>query len=574
MTTEKTLPQRKISKLADMKKPLIIGGIIIIIAISGIIGGIIYYLNIEPYKPVILIFGTAECSGEIDPLAATTIYDSQVIDQVAEGLFDYNYLSEYFEPIPNLALDGIWSDDNLNLTCHLRTNVKFHDGTLFNAQAVNWNFNRIHRLINESYFGYPHLWFFSDGKLIINHTEIIDDYTIKFVLNAPYSPLKSLLAFYPSYIVSPDSTPPTNCIDVLTGDLIGTGPYIFDIYEYGANVSLKVNPNYWAVKPKVDRILIYAIEEPVDRINALLSGEIDMLLNEYYEETTLNPIKTNPNFTVYESKLQASINFFVFNNKLINATMRKSISYAINSSSILVDFWKGTVIRAQSPIPEGVLYHNISGINVPDYDISIARQTLKDAGWPGTTNLTANNNITASNEWEKLVDDGTPLATYNYTVIDGSLAFDLGDPLTKNLKQIGVKVEVANISFFEYIFIMGEYYGYHRNMFELSYAGWAADFNDPSNILDPFHTNKLYTYNQNCAQVNDIQVQQWMEQALREANETAREQLYYKIQKRLLEEVYPYYWLYTKTPTDIYVSNLRGWYPNPYKTVFKTVKFV
>jgi ABC-type transport system substrate-binding protein len=251
--------------------------------------------------------------------------------------------------------------------------------------------------------------------------------------------------------------------------------------------------------------------------------------------------------------------------------MRKAISYAVNYSSYFR--LPNLQVKAKGPIPEGILYHNITGIDVPYYNISVARQALIDGNWPKTDLLTANSNISAGNEWEKLVDNGTPLATYNYSsVYDWPGCVWHGVRITEDLKQIGVKVEPVNLTFAQWAYQAGAWYGDHRNRFHFGYLSWVADYNDPSNFINHLYTNKEHA--NNFGQVNDTQVQEWMEEALTETDATARRQLYYKIQKRLIEEVCPNVWTTSWIRTDVYVSNLRGWYPHPFKNSFKSVYFV
>ena len=114
--------------------------------------------------------------------------------------------------------------------------------------------------------------------------------------------------------------------------------------------------------------------------------------------------------------------------------------------------------------------------------------------------------------------------------------------------------------------------GDHRDEVELDYNFWLADYNDPSNFINEFYTNKKIGYNM--GQVNDTQVQEWMEEAVIETDPNARRQLYYNIQKRLIEVVFPHVWLNSRTRIDIYISKLIGWYPHPIKDSFKNVSFV
>ena len=263
------------------------------------------------------------------------------------------------------------------------------------------------------------------------------------------------------------------------------------------------------------------------------------------------------------------------NNELINVTMRKAISYAFNYSALIDKWLNGHGKRLKSPIPEGILYSNTTGIDVPYYNISIARQTLKDVNWSGIAGaLTANDNISAGNEWEKLVDDGTPLVSYNFTQTLPVEPFVevLLSVLTENLKQIGVKVEVVNVTIGEYFSIFWEIPPFHLNMIELSWMTFVPGFNDPSSIINILCSNKALDLNYN--QVNDNSTQEWMEEALEKTNEIVRKQLYYQIQERLIEEVFPMCYLFSKNYFSIYRSNLKGFQVNQFSSVFKNVYFV
>jgi ABC-type transport system substrate-binding protein len=155
---------------------------------------------------------------KLDPLDA---YDSESIEtimQVVEGLYIYNYSSPEMEVIPNLAASlGTWSHDMLNLTIGLKQGVTFHDGSSFNARAVKWNFDRLQYwtygldidhdgdLDNHPLGTASKSLFEQNGIPILNRTEILDDFTIRFVLNIPSVIWEKLLAFVACSIILPDS---------------------------------------------------------------------------------------------------------------------------------------------------------------------------------------------------------------------------------------------------------------------------------------------------------------------------------------------------------------------------------
>ncbi len=562
---KKKIPGKKI-KFADHKKTIIGGGLVAAVAIAGLIGGFIIIGGIDE-EEVVLKIGTYALPDWIDPLEAW--WPHVHMDATCEGLFTINVSTENSEVIPNLASSFNWSDDSLNFTCTLRQGVRFHDGTPFDATAVKWNFDRINGLIDN--LVYPYLWELPDGRPIVNETQVIDDHTVRFVLNAPFVPFKNLLSSWTAYILSPTATPANDFLDMNTEKLVGTGPFKYDSYNENVNMIITANPDYWGGKPKIDNLIlkVFNLSFP---LKALLSGEIDQVRGQFFNKTTINMLKDHPSFTVQE-KDAPNLRSIVMNNKLINTTMRKAISYAVNYSAInqlTNEVTKQDVVRAKSPLPEAILYYNITGISTSYYNISIARQALIDASWPGTANLTANANISTGNEWEMIANSSNPLATYNYTWIQGFMPQfyenHTGIVLTENLKQIGVKVEPVGITHQEYFWHFQELFGYHRNMFELTFTYWVADYNDPNSFINPFYTNE------NIGQVNDTLVQQWMEEALEETDEAERALLYYKIQKRLIEEVYPYVWIQSSIFNNVHVSNLQDWtlnlYINDYKSAY------
>src|SRR5258707_13049417 len=76
-----------------------------------------------------------------DPLKVG-VYDTAVNIAASLLLETLVKLDDNGKPKPSLALSWSSSDDFKVWTFKLRPDVKFHDGTPFNAQAVKWNFDR------------------------------------------------------------------------------------------------------------------------------------------------------------------------------------------------------------------------------------------------------------------------------------------------------------------------------------------------------------------------------------------------------------------------------------------------
>lgn len=75
----------------------------------------------------------------------------------------------------------------------------------------------------------------------MNKTQVIDEYTVKFVINEPFVPFLHLLTLATTGILSPTSTPANKTININTDDLVGTGPFTYDEYEPHVNITMIPN---------------------------------------------------------------------------------------------------------------------------------------------------------------------------------------------------------------------------------------------------------------------------------------------------------------------------------------------
>ncbi len=511
----------------------------------------------QTQDPVKLIYGTNYGPVNLDPHYAWESASFDVIDQVVETLYAYDLLDPELAPIPRLASDfGTWSIDGLNYTVPLRMGVTFHDGTPFNAAAVKWNFDRLVYFMNIDGPLFSTLYLWPDGTSIINKVEIVDDYTVKFVLNKPFAPFEALLCFSGSGIMSPASTPPENYIDTATGDLVGTGPFVYDNYEVGVEFTMHAYENYWAGAPYIDELTFSIIPDSYMRNQALLDGIIDFLKTP--DISRLQEFRDHPDITLVDAGQDATIRFLGMNNRLINVSFREAISYAINYTYMIDELLGGEVVRLKSPIPLGITYANWS-FNVPILNLTRARQVMQSMGFG------VDFNVYDDTDWV-YQEETAPFATFNYTYNRGNtFREDMLVLLQDNLGKIGITVVDDGTTWQEYMYRLFDMPPYHRDMLELFWLGWVPDYNDPSNII-----NSLFSKNSvnNFAQVDDDLVQEWMGEALITINPAERKVLYDNIQQRLIEEVFPWAWGFVRRNYDAYSSKFTGFQSNPMDKVW------
>ena len=539
MTGEKAPAKKKFSKLGELKKPIIISSFIAAFAISGIIGGIYLLREDEQIQEKdTLILGLYWGPQSFDPLLCPPIAIENLYLFDAEGLFDFDNLNKTNQFVLNLAESFEWSDDALNFTCTLRQGISFHDGTPFNATAVKFTIDRVYRLLPQASWWIPQLWFLPDSMTpIVNETIVLGDYTVRFVLNQPFVPFQTLLFHHSSYILSPSSTPPNRLINFNNETLVGTGPFMIDDFVFDYNTTLIANPNYWEGEPEIDEIIFKSFwGNHTARQDALLSGNVSFIFGDSDPELqdTFRDAGINVLSLISSSQWYIGMNF-----ERVNATMRRAISYAFNYTHYNEKIHNNPNIRLKSYIPFSFLYSNWTGFDVPEYNISRARQILKDANLTGTVGLTVDDDISPGNEWETKANSSSPLVTYNTSLPYDSWGLNNTSSLiAENLKQIGIKVELINSS-------REQYYIWAENGEIDFYAfGYFPDYNDPSNILNPQLSNSS---DLNWNGYNDPFVQQLLEEGLEETDLIIRKQTYHDLQKYLLEVSCPFLLLCTDT---------------------------
>ncbi len=191
--------------------------------------------------------------------------------------------------------------------------------------------------------------------------EAVDDYTVKMTL-ADFSPLVQpifTLSFIPIMnkdIVEANATADDPwALNWLATNAAGFGPYYIEENTAGQQTVLRANPNYWAGKPDIDRIIYRAVPESSNRVSALLSGAVDMALA--LSGTELSSIASNDNveLSVFEGN---NITTIIPNNAVPpfdNPLVRQALAYAAPYDEIIAIFdgWASSISSYIPPMFPG-----------------------------------------------------------------------------------------------------------------------------------------------------------------------------------------------------------------------------
>ncbi len=447
----------------------------------------------------VLVFGRAADSVTLDPALYPDMESAKVVANIFEGLVRYREDSTAIEPC--LALSWETSGDGRSWIFHLRKNVRFHDGTPFNARAVVFSFRR--RM--DPGFEYYRPEFASlDGNIkVIESVRAVAEYTVRIHLKSPFAPFLTILAAPFYSIVSPTAV--TRYGRDFGGHPVGTGAFRFVRWRKNDKIVLDRFAQYWGLGPVLDRLVFRCIFDNRERLLALKSNAIQIMDGINPED--MNELRARPDIIV-DTKPGINVGYLAFDLRkkpFDRLKVRLAINCAINKKNLIRLFYRNLAIPAVNPIPPTLWAYNDRIRDYP-YDPQQARALLKEAGYPHGF---------ATTLWVM------PVAR-PYMPQPKKIAH----AVQMNLQAVGIKVSLYSCGWGEYLERLG------RGEHDMCLLGWVGDTGDPNNFFYYLFDsrNAVTPHAQNVAFFTDPTVHQLIMKAQRERDRAKRKSDYLEIQ--------------------------------------------
>jgi peptide/nickel transport system substrate-binding protein len=330
--------------------------------------------------------------------------------------------------IPALAKSWEVSSDGRVYTFHLRENVKFHDGTPFDAQAVKFNLDRA----LDAQFPYFHtqLSIFQKRYIYqyIESYQVLDPLTIQLTNSQPFPDFLFQMAElgYAAF-VSPAAVQKWGNNDIAEHP-VGTGPFRFVERVRGQKVVLERHAAYWGRKPYLNRIIFRPLPEAASRVVALQTGEADLIMVP--PPDSIEPLK-KAGFIVHQSPT-AHIwywNLCMNRGPLQDVRVRQAIQHAIDKDGLAKNLMRGTVLPAHQMHAPGAPAHDPE-FKLYDYNPAKAKQLLAEAGYASGLKLT----------WITSVDGSGQLIPVPIT-----------EWIQRDLRKVGIEIDIVTYEWQSYL---------------------------------------------------------------------------------------------------------------------------
>jgi peptide/nickel transport system substrate-binding protein len=387
----------------------------------------------------------------LDPARTSDIESLEVAEQVYGRLVRFS--PGRLEPEADLATSWTVSSDGTIWTFELRQNVRFHDGTPFDADAVVFSFER--QIVPE-HPAHEADFVWTRAYHNIRHVRAAGPYRVQFEIDRPYAPFLANLAMGPAAIVSPTAV--RRWKRDFGRHPVGTGPYRFVEWIPGDRITLERNPDYWDEHARTRYLVLIAMPDSQQRLQALESGAADVIQQLAPDDLPL--VRLNPDLDLKMAPATL-VSYLAMNTQrrpLNDLRIRRAIAHAVNRDALVKLVYQGLGIPAIGPLPPNVWGARSDVVTYP-YDPARARKLLAEAGW--------------QKDREAPLKLFAPSVASQYMPAPARVA----NIIKRCLGDVGIAVDV----------ILSEPADHQRALWagehDLALHGWFNDNGDPDNFL-------------------------------------------------------------------------------------------
>lgn len=245
------------------------------------------------------------------------------------------------------ALARRWSWEGRRLRLQLFPALRWHDGALTTARDVAWTLDRA----RDAATGYPR----QNDLQHIRAVAAIDDSTVEIEFTRPDSVIPDVLtdlAILPHHLL--DTVPAERLRQAAWHRKpVGNGPFRFVSHLPNRRWVFERNPDFPSElggPPRLDRLVIAVVDEPMTKLAALTSGELDF--------ASVNPahasyVRDNPTLVVRDYPVLFT-NGIVFNTRrppFNDRATRQRVNAALDRQALVDGFVYGFGTVAEGPLP-------------------------------------------------------------------------------------------------------------------------------------------------------------------------------------------------------------------------------
>jgi peptide/nickel transport system substrate-binding protein len=466
-----------------------------------------------------VVVGVRTAPNNIDPRLANDETSARVAQLLFNTLMD---IGDDLRITPKLAAQ-LDNPDPLTYIAHLRHGVKFHDGHEMTAKDVVFTYGQ---MLDPAFLS-P----FKGAFRAMKGVRAIDDYTVEFTLQEPFTGFPMQLAGLPAVI-------PAGSGPEFGEHPIGTGPYKFVRYAVDDQLVLAPFADYFNGPPKNGGIVIRVLPDDTMRGLELQKGSIDLVVNDLPPDIVHQFEGRDFHIAKSPGLDYSYIGINMLDPVLKDVRVRHAIGYAIDRHAIVEYLRRGLARPATGLIPSQAWAYQ------PDifqftYDPNRARQLLDEAGY-------------------KDPDGDGPLPRLQLSLKVGN-AEEVrlqATVIQQQLRDVGIDLDVRS---YEFATMYADVIKGNFQMFGLQWVGGAMV--DPDILRRVFYSTQTPPAGFNRGHYSNPQVDRLLELAGAATTEAERKKYYGEAQTIIAEDA-PYISIWNRTNVAIARPTVTGLHLN------------
>jgi len=321
----------------------------------------------------------------------------------------------------------------------------------------------------------------------------------------------------------------------------GTGPYKFEKWDTGKEITLVRNPNYWGdQKPYLDKIVFRIIRDQAPALTALKAGEVDfnprLAAVQYAEQTS------GPTFDAQFAKQTYTVPVYYYllwnENRpwFKDKRVRQALTMLVDREQIIKTIRFGLGKVATNVFPPSSPDFN-PNIKPWPYDTKRAMELLDEAGWKDSNG-------------DGVRDKGGVPFKFEFLANSNSAYVDQLLPVLKeSFRKAGIDMQERKIDFTIFTETLRD------QKYDAASSAWAMDLvSDPYQIL---HSSSAVNRGSNYGSFKNAEVDKLLEQARQEFDSEKRKQLYWTLQE-IIHEEQPYTFVLWLEEAGAYTKRFQG----------------
>ncbi|HGN9371063.1 TPA: oligopeptide ABC transporter substrate-binding protein OppA [Citrobacter pasteurii] len=449
------------------KKSLVAAGILTALIAGNVATAAVVPAGVQLAEKQTLVRNNGSEVQSLDPHKIEGVPESNISRDLFEGL-----LISDVDGKPSPGVADKWENKDFKVwTFHLRKDAKWSDGTPVTAQDFVYSWQRLANPNTASpyasYLQYGHIVNIDDiiaGKKPVTDLGVkaIDDHTFEVTLSEPVP------YFYKLLVHSSLSPVPKAVVEKFgekwtqPANIVSNGSYKLKDWVVNERIVLERNTNYWDnAKTIINQVTYLPISSEVTDVNRYRSGEIDMTYNNMPIELFQKLKKEIPN-EVHVDPYLCTYYYEINNQKapFNDVRVRTALKLALDRDIIVNKVKNQGDLPAYSFTPP---YTDGAKLVEPEWfkwsqekRNEEAKKLLAEAGFTADKPLTFD-------------------LLYNTSDLHKKLAIAAASIWKKNL---GANVKLENQEWKTFLDTR------HQGNYDVSRAGWCADYNEPTSFLN------------------------------------------------------------------------------------------